>query len=163
MANDFVKTITTATGTTYDLQDARLTVTAADAGKVVSVDSNGNLSLTTPSGGTKLYQHNLTGKLYDRTEAEIGTFNIKAVTKYSNTVSGSFYSLINNQQLLFLLEGNNILKINGVWYYIISFPDLDHVLVNSSSNGLEVMQTNDESAAGKIRFMIINNDTVIEL
>ena len=55
MANDFVNTITTNDGTTYDVQDKRLEVTAADAGKVVSVDSNGNLSLV--SGGTKLYRH----------------------------------------------------------------------------------------------------------
>ena len=59
MANDFVNTITTSNGTTYDVQDKRLTVTAADAGKVVAVDSNGDLSLITPSGGTKLYKHKL--------------------------------------------------------------------------------------------------------
>ena len=60
MANDFVNTITTSNGTTYDVQDKRLTVTAADAGKVVSVDENGNLSLITPSSGTKLYRHLIT-------------------------------------------------------------------------------------------------------
>lgn len=60
MANDFVKTITTAAGTTYDIQDARLTVTAADAGKVVSVDENGNLMLV--GSGTKLYKHHVTFK-----------------------------------------------------------------------------------------------------
>lgn len=66
MANDFVNTITTSNGTTYDVQDKRLTVTAADAGKVVSVDSNGNLSLVNPSGGTQLYEHilNLIGDNY---------------------------------------------------------------------------------------------------
>lgn len=50
MANDFVNTITTSNGTTYDVQDKRLTATAADAGKVVIVDANGNLVLEEPSG-----------------------------------------------------------------------------------------------------------------
>lgn len=60
MANDFVNTITTSSGTTYDVQDKRLTVTAADAGKVVSVDENSNLTLTTlSSGGTRLFKHKL--------------------------------------------------------------------------------------------------------
>lgn len=59
MANDFINTITTKDGITYDVQDKRLEVTAADVGKVVSVDESGNLTLT--SGGTKLYKHSIKG------------------------------------------------------------------------------------------------------
>jgi len=35
----------------------KIVATSADAGKVVTVDSEGNLSLTNPSAGTKLYRH----------------------------------------------------------------------------------------------------------
>lgn len=43
---------------TFEIQDSRLEVTVADAGKMVSVDEEGNLSLVpAPSGGTKLYLH----------------------------------------------------------------------------------------------------------
>jgi len=45
MANDFVNKVTLENGTTYDVQDARLVVTSADAGKVISVDENGNIVL----------------------------------------------------------------------------------------------------------------------
>ena len=58
MANDFVNTITTKDGTTYNVQDKRLEVTAADAGKIVSVNEQGELTLVSaPTSGTQLYQH----------------------------------------------------------------------------------------------------------
>ena len=46
MPNDYVNKMITQSGTEYDIHDKRLTVTAADAGKVVSVDSNGDLTLS---------------------------------------------------------------------------------------------------------------------
>ena len=162
MPNDFVNTITTQSGITYDVQDKRLTVTTADAGKVVAVDNNGNLSLITPSGGTKLYEHRLSGVIADGLQQDIGTFSISVALAHSTAVSGTFNTLMFNRQLLFLLEGNNTLKINNIWYDVINFPDADSVLVNSLSNGLEVKKTNEEQA-GKICYMIIRNDRVYEL
>ena len=66
MTNDYVNKITLNDGTEFDIHDKRLEVTISDAGKVVAVDSSGNLSLVNaPSGGTKLYKHMLNNHLDD--------------------------------------------------------------------------------------------------
>ena len=105
MANDFVNTITTSNGTTYDVQDKRLTVTAADAGKVISVDSNGNLSLTTPTGGTKLYRH------------QFGLFEVISLDSF-NYMSGNdiINSFLAHKILAFYLKSNYNLGNMDIMY-----------------------------------------------
>lgn len=104
MKNDFVNTITTSNGTTYDVQDKRLTVTAADAGKVVSVDENGNLTLSEPSSGTKLYCHEVHitvigfgntswMHIYSNKNTE---FTKKDILGMSHYLTGTFSSQTNN-------------------------------------------------------------------
>lgn len=51
----YVDQIQDKEGTLHDIHDKRLSVTAADVGKVVSVDENGDIALI--EGGTKLYKH----------------------------------------------------------------------------------------------------------
>ena len=110
MPNDFVNTITTKDGTTYNVQDKRLTVTAADAGKVVSVDSNGNLSLTTPSSGTKLYRHLITINetikitVISAQQSQYGMGEIIDISQYNNIVT-MYY---NNKLCTYMKTGRGL-------------------------------------------------------
>jgi hypothetical protein len=95
MANDFINTITTKDGTAYDVQDKRLTVTAADVGKVVAVDENGNLTLTRRNA--KLYQHRIS---FDAANTNAGSLirtpitTIYIISTYPNAYG--FYELTAN-------------------------------------------------------------------
>lgn len=91
MSNDYVKTITTSDGTTYDIRDARLIVTAADAGKVVIVDSSGNLTLSEISGGTKLYKHEVSvGASYEEYKFEFVSTDKTPFTSSTFNYSGLY-------------------------------------------------------------------------
>ena len=104
MANDFVNTITTKDGTIYNVQDKRLEVTAADAGKVVSVDNNGNLTLSEPSAGTQLYLHTI--PVENGMEVS-DTLVVLSTSPTPATADSEIITLINNQSIMCKLGSYN--------------------------------------------------------
>lgn len=84
-------------GKVYDIHDTRLEVTEADVGKVVSVNEEGELTLVdAPSGGTKLYRHELHNQNYTISGYFIDA-NPNTPTSYSelkNQLSTAIFSQI---------------------------------------------------------------------